>query len=92
MKKNGGGFGENAHELEKNAKMLEKINTIINSREINGQAFSGTFAPRLYSSYNHCPCPGQQQAHTCRCDWLTEPEPNRLAGLALTCFAPVPSR
>ena len=25
----GGGVGENAHELEKNAKILEKINTII---------------------------------------------------------------
>ena len=29
MEKNGGGVGENTHELEKNAKMLEKINTII---------------------------------------------------------------
>ena len=29
MEKNGGGVGENMHELEKNAKMLEKINTII---------------------------------------------------------------
>ena len=29
MEKNRGGFGENTHELEKNAKMLEKINTII---------------------------------------------------------------
>ena len=28
MEKNGG-VGENTHELEKNAKMLEKINTII---------------------------------------------------------------
>ena len=29
MEKNRGGAGENTHELEKNAKMLEKINTII---------------------------------------------------------------
>ena len=29
LEKNGWGVGENTHELEKNAKMLEKINTII---------------------------------------------------------------
>ena len=29
MEKIWGGFGENTHGLEKNAKMLEKINTII---------------------------------------------------------------
>ena len=32
MEKNRGGFGENTHELEKNAKMLEKINTIMRFR------------------------------------------------------------
>ena len=42
MEKNGGGFGENMHELEKNAKMLEKINTIIETiAELLGQR-SGT--------------------------------------------------
>ena len=29
MEKNGGGVGKNTHELEKDAKMLEKINTIM---------------------------------------------------------------
>ena len=28
----------------------------------NGQAFSGTFAPRLYKGYNHCRAPGPTQA------------------------------
>ena len=32
-----------------------------NSREINGQAVLGTFDPRLYNSYNHCP--GARPAH-----------------------------
>ena len=40
MKKNGGGGGgENTHELEKNAKMLEKINTIMSALDTN-QALS----------------------------------------------------
>ena len=34
----------------------------ISSRN-NGQAFSGTFAPRLYNSYNHRQCPCARPAH-----------------------------
>ena len=47
MEKNGGGFGENTHELEKNAKMLEKINTIILLNFSRCQVKSGITPKRL---------------------------------------------
>ena len=39
MEKNGGGVGENTHDLEKNAKMLEKINTIIQISSLQGKVY-----------------------------------------------------